>query len=124
MRTATLTALVAVLGVFGLPRAGSTAVITQQSLLNGYVASAVASEQCGGKALTMLEESRLARVIMTESGESTSTMRVAESLSDDRKTTKVDCASSQVREQVRLFVDEVLPQLQSATPRKKTTAVE
>ena len=96
--------------------AGATS-IDRQVLLSGYATSAVASEQCGGKALTRIEEGRLARVVRTESGEYTSPTEVADSLSTVRQLAGADCTSATVRNSVALFVSDVLPQLQTPMPR-------
>ena len=117
-------ALTVLLVALGPTVAAHAALADRQVLLTSYTAAAVASEQCGGKALTMLEESRLGRVIRTESGELTSMTQVADALAANRQRDRSDCGSPGVRARIKQFVDVVLPQLQSGTPLQKPIAGE
>ena len=117
-------ALTVLLVALGSAASARAALADRHVLLTRYTAAAVASEQCGGKALTMLEESRLGRVIRTESGELTSMTQVADALAANRQRDRSDCGSPAVRARIKQFVDVVLPQLQSGTPLQKRIAGE
>jgi hypothetical protein len=103
------------LAVLGLSPSATGAVVTRDVLLQRYVGYAVSSEQCGGRPMTMLEESRLARIINAESptGPFMSVGEVAAGLSADRRIGKRDCNAVTVRDQVQQFAEEIMPQLRS-----------
>ena len=85
---------------------------------DGYIAGAVATEQCGGAALSVIEEIRLSRVIRQSLGSDRSSMQISDSLAAARLA-QVDCASTTVQAQVRDFSERIRPQLQSAIPLAK-----
>ena len=102
--------------VLTVAASGGAVAESQQSLAALYTAAAVASEQCGGRALTMLEETRLARVVRAESGEPMSPTQVTDMIASDRRLARADCSSPEVIENIRLFSVKVLSLLQTAIP--------
>jgi hypothetical protein len=92
--------------------AASALAADPQAMLDRYVAAAVASETCRGKALSMVEELALGRIVKAESGGALSSVSVLDGLSRARRGARPDCASAAVQEDVRDFVARVLPQLQ------------
>jgi hypothetical protein len=97
---------------------GAASAADPQAMLDSYVNSAVAAEVCRGKALSMVEELSLGRMVKAESGGALSSVSVLDGLSRARQGARPDCASSVVQENVRDFVDRILPKLRwgSAQP--------
>ena len=87
-------------------------------ILDRYVGAAVATETCRGKALSMVEELGLGRIVKAESGGALSSVSVLDGLARVRQGVRPDCANAAVQENVRDFVERVMPQLQwgSAKP--------
>lgn len=112
MRTPTL------IVIFACVAAGAATAADPQVILDRYVGAAVATEVCRGKGLSMVEELGLGRIVKAESGGALSSVSVLDGLSRARRGVRPDCAAVAVQENVRDFVERVMPQLQwgSAQP--------
>jgi hypothetical protein len=102
----------------GALSAGAASAADPQAMLDGYVKSAVAAETCRSKALSMVEELNLGRLVKAESGGALSSVSVLDGLSRARQGARPDCAAAAVQAEVKDFVDRVLPKLRwgSAQP--------
>ncbi len=97
---------------------GAATAADSQAILDRYVGAAVATEVCRGKGLSMVEELGLGRIVKAESGGALSSVSVLDGLSHARRGVRPDCTAAAVQENVRDFVERVMPQLQwdSAKP--------
>jgi hypothetical protein len=77
-----------------------------------YVMAAAAAEQCTGRRLTMVEEMRLAQVLRREGMSTASSLDVSDALAKARAQPALSCEAPAVREQITLFTQTILPQLQ------------